>query len=1147
MKKYNLKWMGVLASTLCCAGTLLAQNVGQWDFNSGDLTQTSGANLGDLTYNDGPSGQTFSNTVFATTTTLGIPDINGTPAKVMEFPAGSLPLGYLMPTPPANGGGSLVNEYTIIMDVLYTNGGLFRPLMQMDDGALDHVTALFDIGIHDNLEVTNTLGGLLLNSGSFGVIAPNTWYRLGMVYDYVNGTASVYTNGVLLGVVNIGLGNLDSPFALLSSSVLPIFSSNLTNAQGYVNSVQLRDEALNPGQMEAIGGPSAAGIPLTLPPAHSYIVSRSPNVNDTGITPEPAIHIVVAPGSTTIDSTSFQLSMDGGVIPATVTPDPITSNEFDVDSTITAILDQLSVHALQLVYKDSLLGYRTNTWTFTVANYQNINLPAPIYFENFDELAEGGLPAGWSVTNNTAEQTPGFDLDDPTSDAYLNFVVITTNRLFTVFDSSGTYSSPGLGIVSGERRLVHPPIVLNGILIDSLAHGNLAYCDSDQRQNSGGQVDVMFTSDYNLTGKTNVYLAFNSLYEQNQDNLGSVEYSIDQGHTWLPALYMLDDGTTSGDPADVVTNLITGQIDVFATFGTPRSDQAYGLAYSNFIGAVVSTNLIPDISPRINDDPLASKRIEVIRLPFADNQSHVRFRFGQAGTSSWYFGIDDFGLYSISFPVISTQPQSQTVDANTTATFSVVATGTPLTYQWRFNGVPILGATNSSYVISSVSSTNAGSYKVIIGSVTVSAPAALSVNTTPQITTDLSGEIADPGATVNFPVSATGGRPLTFDFFKDGSLVASSTNNIFTIQNLQTPNVGNYQVAVISSYGAVTGAVASLKIYSGPLSSNLVVHLTFDGNLNDVSGRGNNATYQNNGAAANPNPTYLPGKLGNAFQVTTMVDSSDYEYATLGYPADLRFGATNDFSFSFWCNYTNQGDDIPLISCKDWDSSSNPGWGIFSQSGGNYRINVTGPNGGADKFSQTDTPESLKDGNWHHVAVSIQHAPFGQSAFVYGYLDGVLVSKHPMGLAGTVDTFGLPLTDHQTAAPVPTSIQSQFAVNIGQDGTGIYTDNHSGHLVGLLDDFGVWRRALTAREIGAIYTAGIAGKDLSQVITPEEVFITLSGGKANLSWMSGPTTKLQKSSSLNPANWTDVPGTMGAGSASVPINPTGQAFFRLSQ
>ena len=31
----------------------------------------------------------------------------------------------------------------------------------------------------------------------------------------------------------------------------------------------------------------------------------------------------------------------------------------------------------------------------------------------------------------------------------------------------------------------------------------------------------------------------------------------------------------------------------------------------------------------------------------ADGQPQVRFRFVQTGTSSWYWGIDDFGIYSI--------------------------------------------------------------------------------------------------------------------------------------------------------------------------------------------------------------------------------------------------------------------------------------------------------------------------------------------------------------------------------------------------------------------------------------------------------------------------------------------------------------------
>ena len=48
----------------------------------------------------------------------------------------------------------------------------------------------------------------------------------------------------------------------------------------------------------------------------------------------------------------------------------------------------------------------------------------------------------------------------------------------------------------------------------------------------------------------------------------------------------------------------------------------------------------------------------------------------------------------------------------------------------------------------------------------------------------------------------------------------------------------------------------------------------------------------------------------------------------------------------------------------------------------------------------TDTPAVLKNGNWHNVVVSFQRAPFGSSAFVYGYLDGALVTKHPIGHSG---------------------------------------------------------------------------------------------------------------------------------------------------
>src|SRR5208337_415145 len=260
-----MKTKRAMAGSLCAlvlgASPLLAQNnIGQWDFNNSNLVQTVGANLGDMTYIDGPTGSTSNLTVFGSTAALGIPSINGTNAQVMEFPPGYFPMGYYMPTPPPNGGGALVNDYTIIFDVIYTNGNTFRPLIQMDNGALDNIVAFIGIGANGQIQITNT-SGAGLPSGFFGAIASQTWYRLGFTVDTDNGLITAYTNGTPVGVVNFGK-QIDSPYALLASDVLPVFSSVFTNANGFVNSLMIRDEVLNPGELDALGGPSAVGIPI---------------------------------------------------------------------------------------------------------------------------------------------------------------------------------------------------------------------------------------------------------------------------------------------------------------------------------------------------------------------------------------------------------------------------------------------------------------------------------------------------------------------------------------------------------------------------------------------------------------------------------------------------------------------------------------------------------------------------------------------------------------------------------------------------------------------------------------------------------------------------------------------------------------------
>ena len=66
-------------------------------------------------------------------------------------------------------------------------------------------------------------------------------------------------------------------------------------------------------------------------------------------------------------------------------------------------------------------------------------------------------------------------------------------------------------------------------------------------------------------------------------------------------------------------------------------------------------------------------------------------------------------------PSIQAPPQSQVVPPGGTVNFVVVAAGTsPLSYQWRFNGAGIAGATSSVLTLTNVQLASVGTYDVTV-------------------------------------------------------------------------------------------------------------------------------------------------------------------------------------------------------------------------------------------------------------------------------------------------------------------------------------------------------------------------------------------------------------------------------------------------
>ena len=78
-------------------------------------------------------------------------------------------------------------------------------------------------------------------------------------------------------------------------------------------------------------------------------------------------------------------------------------------------------------------------------------------------------------------------------------------------------------------------------------------------------------------------------------------------------------------------------------------------------------------------------------------------------------------------PSILTQPQNQAANVGDFVNFSVIAAGThPLSYQWRFNGTNLSGASSSTLTLANVQLTQAGNYAVLVAN--AYAPPALSSN-----------------------------------------------------------------------------------------------------------------------------------------------------------------------------------------------------------------------------------------------------------------------------------------------------------------------------------------------------------------------------------------------------------------------------------
>ncbi len=205
---------------------------------------------------------------------------------------------------------------------------------------------------------------------------------------------------------------------------------------------------------------------------------------------------------------------------------------------------------------------------------------------------------------------------------------------------------------------------------------------------------------------------------------------------------------------------------------------------------------------------------------------HIAVSGGGASAS---LTIDQAGASTPS-PTIVTQPLSQTIASGATATLSVTASGTTLSYQWYVGSsgtttTPVSGATSSSFTTPALTSTtsywvrvsNSGG-SVDSGTATVTVTAA---PVAPAITTQPQSQTIASGATATLSVIATGTAPLGYQWFAGPSgtttaPIAGATGSSFATPALT--NTTSYWVRVSNSAGTVDSSTATITVTAAPLA-----------------------------------------------------------------------------------------------------------------------------------------------------------------------------------------------------------------------------------------------------------------------------------------------------------------------------------------
>jgi hypothetical protein len=188
-------------------------------------------------------------------------------------------------------------------------------------------------------------------------------------------------------------------------------------------------------------------------------------------------------------------------------------------------------------------------------------------------------------------------------------------------------------------------------------------------------------------------------------------------------------------------------------------------------------------------------------------------------------------------PTITTEPTGQTVAVDGTATFSVVASGTPnLSYQWfripagSTTATAVTGATAASYTVpdtETATSNNQDEYYAVVTNgygQAISQSVTLAVGDGIQITGQPVTAYVNDGASASFTVTAVSNLPLSYQWWEASpgssvfTAISGATSATYTLDSAASGDTGSVFYAVVSNGIPSSVTSSSAALFVGPLA-----------------------------------------------------------------------------------------------------------------------------------------------------------------------------------------------------------------------------------------------------------------------------------------------------------------------------------------